>query len=374
MAKKKLLFRNRSMELGGVENVLLSVISALDKSKYEITLLLSFRQGEFLDRIPKEVRVVSIAGTSDNFSKFKPLRLIQRALRRLKIIKFQKFQSGFYKTHQLNDMDYEIAFSHNMFEDMLNSPNKKSKKISWFHGDLRNFWISEDRKLKLIEMMMKFDKRVFVSEFSKKGIEQKWNLSVEPSEIINNLLPLDEISRKSELPTEKDYGKINFLSIGRLQPSKGFMDLIEAHFKLIKEGYQIRTLILGEGYQHGELEQKINELGISDSFILGGYQSNPYPYYKTADYFVLSSHSEGYSLVTAEALFLGTPVIATKVGAVEEMVTDGKNGLLCEPGAGSLYAAMKKVLDSNFKADRVSADEFINRNQSVIKKIEELFN
>src|SRR5690606_7218523 len=161
-------------------------------------------------------------------------------------------------------------------------------------------------------MMMKFDKRVFVSEFSKIGIEQKWNLSIEPSEIINNLLPLDEISRKSELPTEKDYGKINFLSIGRLQPSKGFMDLIEAHFKLIKEGYQIRTLILGEGYQHGELEQKINELGISDSFILGGYQSNPYPYYKTADYFVLSSHSEGYSLVTAEALFLGTPVIATK--------------------------------------------------------------
>ena len=58
--KKKILFRNRSLEMGGIENVLLTILNHLDQSKYEITLLLNYEQGEFLERVPKGVRVLSI--------------------------------------------------------------------------------------------------------------------------------------------------------------------------------------------------------------------------------------------------------------------------------------------------------------------------
>lgn len=373
MQKTKLIFRNRSMELGGVENVLLSIVNALDKTKYDITILLTFRRGEFLDRIPKEVKVLSVTGDSEKLPGFKIPSIIHKVYHRLKYISFQKYPTKFYKKHGLMDTDYEIAFSNTMYSDILNSPNKKSKKICWFHADLRNFWISENRKLKIIEQMKRFDKRVFVSEFSKNGIENYWKIQLGQTEIINNILAVDEIMEKANLKPERDFGKINFLAIGRLQQNKGFKDLIKAHSKLIQDGFNIRTLILGKGYQYAELKELIDSEKVSDSIILGGYQSNPYPYLENADCFVLSSYSEGYSLVVAEALLLNTPVIATKVGAVEEMVESEKIGLLYEPGAENLYRMMKRVSENQTEFSRNSSESIKQKNEQILKNINNLF-
>ena len=59
--KIKLLFRHRSMEMGGVEKVMLSLLNNLDRNKFDMTVLLSLNQGELRDEFPKHVRKVYLA-------------------------------------------------------------------------------------------------------------------------------------------------------------------------------------------------------------------------------------------------------------------------------------------------------------------------
>ncbi|QCX53422.1 glycosyltransferase [Elizabethkingia sp. JS20170427COW] len=374
MPKKiKLLFRNRSLEMGGTENVLLTILHELDKSEYEITLLLNYHQGEFLNRVPKEVRVLSIGKGVDEFSNNKYLKLIQKSLRRLKYAWFQKFPKTFYQQHHLMDMDYEVAFSHYMYDDILNSPNRKSKKIYWFHGDLRNSGFSEQGNLEIIKKMKQFNQGVFVSQFSKNIVEQTWNVQLENAGVIHNPLSTKQILEKAEEAPLQDFGKIDFISIGRLFWQKGFKDLVLAHKKLIEEGHNIRTLILGDGPQKAELTQLIQENNLQDSLILGGYQGNPFPYLKKAQYFVLPSYSEGYPLVIAEALLLNTYVLSTNVGGIAEMITSDQKGILFDPGVEPLYQAMKQVLETPPLINEKLGQEIISKNKEIFQKINELF-
>lgn len=372
--KKKILFRNRSMEMGGIENVLLTILNHLDQSTHEITLLLNYEQGEFLNRIPAGVRILSIGKGSQIFSNIKIIHLIQKSWRRLKYFSFQNNPKNFYKKHQLLDYDFEVAFSHYMFDDILKSPNLKSKKIFWFHGDLRNSGFSVKQNNHFVHQMVQFDTGVFVSHFSKNIIEKTWGVVLQNSQVIYNLMPVDEILEKSRQP-QQNFGKINFVSVGRLFHQKGFKDLLSAHIRLLKEGFTIRTLIIGEGNQRAELEKIIHDNNVSDSFILGGYQENPYFHIKTANYFILPSYSEGYGLVVAEALLLDTFVLSTNVGGILELIESEEEGILFSPGAEHVYTAMKKVLteketlhkNNNFK------QKIINRNQRTQDQLLQLF-
>lgn len=373
--KKKILFRNRSLEMGGIENVLLSILNHLDQSKYEIILLLNYEQGEFLNRVPKGVRVLSIGKGSQMFSKIKLISLIQKSLRRLKYFSFQKNPKNFYKKHQLLDLDFEVAISHYMFDDILNSPNLKSKKIFWFHGDLRNSGFSVEQNKRFVQQMTQFDTGIFVSHFSKNIIEETWGVVLHNSEVIYNLMPIDEILEKSQ-QTQHHLGKIDFVSVGRLFHQKGFKDLLSAHIRLLKEGFFIKTLLIGDGNQRPELEKIITDNNVSDSFILGGYQANPYFYIKTASYFILPSYSEGYGLVVAEALLLNTYVLSTNVGGIQELIESENDGILFPPGPEHVYTAMKKVLtDRNFLQKNSDAKQkIVNRNQKTLDQLQKLFN
>lgn len=371
--KIKLLFRNRSLEMGGSENVLLTILQQLDKTQYDVTLLLNYRQGEFLNRVPKDVKVLCIAEGVECFSKNKWINILQKTIRRVKFWRFQNNPIAFYKKHQLLDFDYEIAFSHYMYSDIFNSPNTQSKKIFWYHGDLRNSGFSEKGKLDIIHQMQQFHKGVFVSNFSKDIVEKTWKVSLVNTQVIHNPLPTNEIALESKEPIKQDFGKINFISIGRLFWQKGFLDLLKAHIRLKKEGYNIRTLILGEGEQRTELEQLIQEYQVEDSFILGGYQANPYPYLKKADYFILPSYSEGYPLVIAEALLLDTFVLSTHVGGISEMVTSEKLGFLFKPGEEQVYQTMKRVLDNPHSKAENLGESILIKNKEIFEQIHQLF-
>lgn len=347
MPKKiKLLFRNRSLEMGGTENVLLTILHELDKSEYEITLLLNYHQGEFLNRVPKEVRVLSIGKGVDEFSNNKYLKLIQKSLRRLKYAWFQKFPKTFYQQHHLMDMDYEVAFSHYMYDDILNSPNRKSKKIFWFHGNLLEIALTNKEKKKVVDQFLKFGTGVFVSHFSKNIIEKTWNISLKNARVIHNPIPIEEMIQKSKekLKTEE---KFNFISVGRLNPAKGYKDLLYAHKKLIEEGYNIKTAIIGDGVEMKLLREMINTESLQSSFYLLGYQDNPIKYIRVSDVFVLPSYTESYPLVIVEALCAKVPIIATNVGGIPEMIEDRVHGILYEPDKDNLYSAMKELLTNH---------------------------
>lgn len=122
---------------------------------------------------------------------------------------------------------------------------------------------------------------------------------------------------------------------GRLEPQKGLEALLES-WKLIVANHPDAALILaGRGSQEVLLREKADRSGISSSVrFLGQLKPDDLrDYYRVADLFVLPSLAEGLSNALLEAMSCGLPVVASRVGGTEDLVSDGVNGLLMEPGS-----------------------------------------
>ncbi|WP_333660721.1 glycosyltransferase [Chishuiella changwenlii] len=345
MRKKKILFRNRSLEVGGSEKILLNILQNLDRNKFDITLVLNFKEGEFINQLPPDIKVKSITNGIDFLNKNSFLSKLNRAIKRLQYFLFQIYPIAFYKKHQLMDIETEIAFSHYMIPTVLNSPLKKSKKIFWFHGDLLEFALTDDEKYKLVQSLLSFEQGIFVSEHSKKNIENNYKIKLSNSTVIYNPINTIEIKEKSNEEISESLPFFDFISIGRFGKAKGFDDLVNAHYQLINEGYKINTAIVGSGEEYENIKQLIKHYNLEDSFHLLGFQSNPLKYLKNSNYFIFPTYTESYPTVVAESLILGVPVLSTNVGGIPEMVINEQEGFLFNPGKENVYKYMKKVLD-----------------------------
>lgn len=121
------------------------------------------------------------------------------------------------------------------------------------------------------------------------------------------------------------------IAVGRLVPLKGFERLI-ASLPLVNRaiGQPVRCYIAGEGPSRRRLEAAIRRHGLEQNVLLPGAVPPQAlaRWYSAADLLCLSSDSEGCPNVVLEALACGTPVVASAVGGVPDMVEEGKNGLL----------------------------------------------
>jgi glycosyltransferase involved in cell wall biosynthesis len=120
------------------------------------------------------------------------------------------------------------------------------------------------------------------------------------------------------------------LCVGRMTPQKGQATLLQALSRLRPN--RNRTLMVGDGPHRSALEQLCRDLGLSESVSFVGTRADVPDLLRAADVLVLPSLHEGFGLVVAEALASGTPVIASNVGPLPEIVSNGNTGLLVEPG------------------------------------------
>jgi glycosyltransferase involved in cell wall biosynthesis len=116
---------------------------------------------------------------------------------------------------------------------------------------------------------------------------------------------------------------------GRLTAQKDLGVALEA----LAEVPDARLAILGDGPERKRLEQRVGELGLNGRvrFLGSGRRDDVLRLFRAADAAVLSSHWENLPYAVVEALAVGTPVVATAVGGVPEVVRDGENGLLVPP-------------------------------------------
>ena len=91
--KIKILFRLRSLEMGGVQKVMLDLMEHLPKDKFEIALLLNLYQGELVTEIPKDIKLIVVEKGREQMSKNPFIQKIQLGLRRLKLEIYDKFPS-----------------------------------------------------------------------------------------------------------------------------------------------------------------------------------------------------------------------------------------------------------------------------------------
>lgn len=148
----------------------------------------------------------------------------------------------------------------------------------------------------------------------------------------------------------------HILSVGALKTQKDQAGLIKA-FSQLPESLNARLIILGEGSLRGELEELVRQLGLEGRVTLPGFVIDPYPWYHSADLFVLSSRWEGFGNVIVEALECGVQVVSTDCpSGPSEILKAGEVGRLVpiqDPSA--LAEAMVQALAAPFDREALKA-------------------
>jgi glycosyltransferase involved in cell wall biosynthesis/protein-tyrosine-phosphatase len=128
-----------------------------------------------------------------------------------------------------------------------------------------------------------------------------------------------------------DPGALLIGTVGRLSPVKGHADLLRAARLILEREPAARFLIVGGGPLHDELVALAAELGIERECIFAGPRADVYDLMAALDIFVLPSLDEGIPMAVLEAMALGRPVVATRVGGLPEIIREGETGLLVTP-------------------------------------------
>lgn len=337
--KIKILFRLRSLEMGGVQRVILDLLRNLPKDKFDITLMLNLYQGELTSEIPQNIKLITLAKGKEYFSKILLVYKLQLIYRRIKLKFYDIFPSIIYP----EKYDIEVAPSYTEFEMVLNSPNKNSRKIGWFHSDV-GYDTNKERVMKRINLMKKFDWMIFGSLQTRQVINDLYHVNYPKSSVIYNVIKLPEVRKKAEeFPINFEI-RPTFVSIGRLHHRKGYAELMRVHRRLLDENLYHSIAVIGGGNEMENLKNQAKELDVEKTFLLLDSQKNPWPYVKAADYFVLPSKSESYPLTIGEVLGLQKPIVSTNVGGIPEMINDGEDGILVNFDENEIFEAMKKFL------------------------------
>ena len=344
---KKILIFVDSLNEGGVSKVLLDLLENINKEKYDITVMTLYNQGVYIDEVRKHVKYkycFNIPAANDNSLKAKLYRKYWGGMLRLP-------ESFMYRWFVKEKYDIEIAFMHGWSTKFISgSNNRASKKIAWVHVDLVT-WNRVDGVFKNLEhhkkAYSKFDEVICVSQTVKEGIEKKYN--VKNAKVLYNPINREKILKLSneKIDDINHSNKFKLISVGRLSKEKGYDRLLRVVKKLVNEQIGCELLIIGSGKEYDKLNSYIKNNNLEYNIKIVGYKENPYKYVKSSDLFVCSSLSEGYSLVIAESLVLGIPVVSTKCSGPIEILRNGENGLLVENSEEGLYKGLKEIINSN---------------------------
>lgn len=196
-------------------------------------------------------------------------------------------------------------------------------------GTFKYFWsFRDDRAVYVLENVIHYDRPLWQKKIEwrrvfngrhlacvSSGVEASAREAFEAGQIrpkslrvITNPCPVNQIRQLAEEP-QPDIPPGHYLvNVARLVPQKGQMLLLEA---FARANIDHNLVIVGDGPMRGALEQKAKALGIEGRVFFAGKRTNPYPWMKGADLFVLASEYEGLGIVLTEALACGTPILAT---------------------------------------------------------------
>lgn len=374
--KIKILFRLRSLEMGGVPRVVLDLLRNLPKDKFDLTLMLNLYQGELVSEIPKDIKLIVIEKGREQMSKNPIIQKIQLGLRRLRLEIYDLFPSLLYYLKVKEKYDIEVSPGYAEFEMVLNSPNKTSKKVGWFHTDV-SYDKDQNRVMKRIQLMKQFDWMIFGAAQTRQIIKDLYGVTYPNSSVIYNVIKLSESRSKADaFPVNYETIPV-FSSMGRLHSRKGYHTLAKVHKRLLDERLNHSIAVIGGGNEMQNLQNQAKELGIEKTFLLLDSQKNPWPYIKASDYFVLPSQSESYPLTIGEVMGLHKPMISTNVGGIPEMIDDGVDGVLVNYDEEEIFQAMKKFLTNpefvaKIQQGTYNADEKFD-NGKIYMQLTELF-
>lgn len=308
---KKLLFSAHNLDLGGIETALVTLVNYLSNQGYDVTIALEKREGVFLERLHKEIKIIEY---NTNTNKNIIIRKLCNLWNRIKFIVKYK-----------NKFDFSASFATYSLASSFMARTASKNSALWGHSDYLTLYQGNTEEVKKFFQDIKveeFKHIIFVTQKGANTFLEIFPNFKEKTIICNNLIDGENIIKKSHELVE-DAQKENiptFLNVGRHEErAKKLTRIIEATKMLKKENYQFRVLFIGDGEDTDLYKQKIKEENLEDTIFLLGRKENPYPYFTISDCVILSSEYEGYPVVYLESFVLNKPIITTKVSDYEQV-------------------------------------------------------
>lgn len=379
MKVQKIVFVIESLQVGGAEKSLVTLLNNLDKRRYNIHLVLFKNDGLFMSQVPPHVNIVykNIQGISI-FARFK--YKLKKSMGKTKFHNAQLFWPIVKKFVVKNDENYDIAVAYNQgFVTYYTAEFiTAKKKIAWINTDYQKAGYNSSFDFPFYK---KYDVTVAVSNEVKNSLQtelKKINktLFIEVIQDISDKNQILELARaKQEIEFKTDGVKI--VTVARLAKAKGIDLAVKSCKILINKGYNVSWYVVGEGPERPYLQKLIKLNRLEHAFFLLGVQLNPYPYIKNCDIYVQTSYFEGLGLTVIEATYLNKPIVCTNFNSVYGIVENEKTGLIAEMNPQSIGFQIEKLINNNnlrmhfstTLAAKVNSDK-----ENSLKKIEIVFN
>ena len=373
MKKKKILFVIESLAAAGSEKSLVSLISVLDKTKFEIDLQLFAYGGEFERYIPSEVKLLPPFEYTQFTQKNAIAQLLSLDFKKIiarwkyslsirkkglgnkdKARLYWKYVSGCIPISLIH-YDYAVAYAQNIPTLYVADKVWAEKKIAWINAIYipgQDHWDYFDYYYK------KFNKIVTVSNSVLEEFANVYPCFVKNLVVIKDILDAAFINKLSFNSLEREFVKEtpSLLTVARLEKiSKGY-DITLAACRILKERkVNFKWYAIGRGDYRVEMERYISKYHLDTYFEFLGTTPNPYPYIKNCTLYVQTSRHEGYGLSIAEARILNKPVVTTEFDAVWAQMVQGENGLVVPQDPVAVADAIERLLTDKQLYDHIVA-------------------
>ncbi len=371
--KKRILVIGITMAAAGSEKSFLSFAShAIDYNKYEVDLLLAKKEGDFLDKIPKEINVLEMGEMGEIFlldrknassiiikkylmkNPFRAFRIAPHIIKRVmtgnmakKTFAAQRMWLALMQTMPVWDQEYDIALAYwgdrTMF--YMIDKVKAKKKIAWLHFD----YGKPPREDALYEKYFSAcDKIVTVSSEIEKSLKTALPNIAERVVTVQNIIDREEIlcAAEEKADFEDAFEGVRIVTVGRICEQKGYDLAVPAVARLHAEGNDMKWYILGKGSAEEEaaLSKKIFACGAERFIKMLGIRKNPYPYIKAADIYMQPSRHEGKPIAVEEAKLLGKPILVTNYTSAAEQMKNYPLYQIADISEDGIYEGLKRML------------------------------
>ncbi len=372
--KQRVLIIGITMAAAGSEKSFLSFAShAIDYSRYDVDLLLAKREGDFLDRVPREIRILDMGEPGELFlldrknalsmivkygifkNPVRTLSLLPYVVRRLVSV---SPETRAFASHRIwmklmefmpeSENQYDIALSYWGDRTMFYMVDKvrAEKKVTWLHFD----YGKPPREDSVYEKYFSAcDRVITVSKEIEESLKRSLPRIAPKILTVENIVDEQEILTASEESADfgDDFQGIRIVTLGRICEQKGYDLAVPAVARLKKEGYPLKWYILGRGSAEEEqaLADLIERYHAEDCVSMLGIRKNPYPYIKGADIYMQPSRHEGKPISVEEAKILCKPILVTGYTSAREQLENGKFGMITEISEEGIYRGLKIFLD-----------------------------